>query len=35
MNLKRTSGSKTAAIVGNRDLGCPVWCFDFSKLIIL
>ena len=31
----RTSGSKTAAIVRNRDLGCPVWCFEFSKWIIL
>ena len=23
-NVKRTSGSKTAAVVRNRDLGCPV-----------
>ena len=30
-NLKRTSGSKTAAIVKNRDLDCPVGCFEFSK----
>ena len=30
-NLKRTSGSKTAAIVRNRDLGCPFGCFEFSK----
>ena len=30
-NAKRTYGSKTAAIVRNRDLGCPVWCFEFSK----
>ena len=34
-NIQRTSGSKTAAIVRNRDLGCPVWCFEFSKWIIL
>ena len=30
-NLNRTSGSKTAAIVRNRDLGFPVGCFEFSK----
>ena len=30
-NVKKTSDSKTAAIVSNRDLGCPVWCFEFSK----
>ena len=30
-NLKRTCGLKTAAIVRNRDLGCPVGCFEFSK----
>ena len=34
-NIQRTSGSKTAAIVRNGDLGCPVWCFEFSKWIIL
>ena len=34
-NVKRTSGSKTAAIVRNSDLGCPVWCFEFSKRMIL
>ena len=34
-NVKRTSGSKTAAIVRNRDLDGPFWCFEFSKWIIL
>ena len=34
-NVKRTSGSKTAAIVRNRVLGCPVSCFEFSKWMIL
>ena len=28
-NLKRASGSKTAAIVKNRDLGCPLGVLNF------
>ena len=35
VNVNRTSGSKTAAIVRNKDLGCPVCCFEFSKWMIL